>query len=149
MVASPRYFSIGGVPLDRLLEVEGIDPKRIDDVINQAKQGGTHFVNEVGQSASAGPARAVVQMLRSMITGEPEILPVVAILDQEYGLLKPEEGLSSLGFGVPAVLGPNGLERIIELPVGDVREQMDRSAGLVKEDIRAAAAILADKFGIR
>ena len=33
MVASPRYFSVGGVPLDVLARSEGIDPKTIEDVI--------------------------------------------------------------------------------------------------------------------
>jgi len=148
MVASPRYFTVGGVPLTTLAQVEGVPLDDLAAVMEEAKKGGTHFVNEVGQSASAGPARAVGQMLRCVITGEPEILPVVAIITDEYGLLEPDDGLSSLGFGIPAVIGPNGVEKIIQLPVDDVQDQIRRSAGLVKEDIRAAAGILKQKFGI-
>ncbi len=148
MVASPRYFSVGGVPLDRLMEVEGIDPKRIDDVINEAKQGGTHFVNEVGQSASAGPARAASDMLRCIIRGEPEIQPVVAIIEKEYGLIKEGDGLDSMSFGVPAMVGPDGVEKVYELEIDDIREQIDRSAAFIKDDIKGAAGILKEKFDI-
>ncbi len=148
MVATPRYFSVGGIPLDVFTKAKGLDPQFVADVIENAKKGGTHFVNEVGQSASAGPAKAVGQMLRSIIGGEPEIQPVVSVLEKEYGLLSPSDGLNSLCFGVPALLGSHGVEEIIELPVDDIRAQIEQSASVIKEDHRAAAAILKEKYGI-
>jgi malate dehydrogenase len=148
MVASPRLFTVGGIPLDVLIRARGIDPQKILDVMAEAKKGGTHFVNEVGQSASAGPARAACDMLRCIIRGEPEIQPVIAILEKEYGLLKEDDGIDSMSFGVPAKIGPDGLEEIYELPVDDIRQDMDRSAGIIKEDIKAAAEILKSQFGI-
>jgi malate dehydrogenase len=148
MVASPRYFTVGGTPLDVLVRSEGIDPKKIDALIENAKKGGTHFVNETGQSASAGPARAACDMLRCIIRGEPEIQPVIAIIEKEYGLLMDDDGLDSMSFGVPARIGPYGVEKIYQLPVEDIREQMKRSAGIIKEDTRIAAEILKEKFEI-
>ena len=149
MVASTRFFSVGGVPLDDLARAAGVDPSKIRQVIEEAKKGGTHFVNETGQSASAGPARAACDMLRSIITGEPEVQPVIAILEREYGLLKEGDGLDSMSFGVPAKIGPYGVEKIYELPVDDVRDGLERSASLIKEDLKASQQILQDKFGIR
>jgi malate dehydrogenase len=148
MVASTRFFSVGGVPLDDVVRAQGIDPSVVKAVMREAKKGGTHFVNETGQSASAGPARAACDMIRCMITGETEIQPVIAIIEGEYGLLKKEDGLDSMGFGVPAKIGPYGIEKIYELPVEDIREDLDRSAAIIKEDIKGAAEILKDKFGI-
>ena len=148
MVASPRFFSVGGIPLDILIDVEGVDPKTIKEVIEEAKKGGTHFVNETGQSASAGPAKAACNMLRCIITGETEIQPVIAIIEKEYGLVKDEDGLDSMSYGVPAKIGPYGVEKIYELDVDDIREELDRSAGVVKEDLKIAAEILKEKYGI-
>jgi malate dehydrogenase len=148
MVASTRFFSVGGVPLEDILRAQGIDPATIKTVMEEAKKGGTHFVNETGQSASAGPARAACEMLRCMITGETEVQPVIAIIEEEYGLLKQEDGLDSMGFGVPAKIGPYGVEKIYELPVEEIRADLERSAAIIKEDIRGAAEILKEKFDI-
>jgi malate dehydrogenase len=148
MVASSRYFSVGGIPLNDFIRAQGVSPEKVREVIQEAKKGGTHFVNEVGQSASAGPARAACDMLRCIITGETEVEPVVAVIDKEYGLLKKEDGLDSMSFGVPAKIGPYGVEKIYELPVDDFRPELERSAEIIKEDIKSAATILKQNFGI-
>lgn len=148
MVTSPRFFSVGGIPLDLFIKAEGIDPARILQVMEDAKKGGTHFVNETGQSASAGPARSACEMLRCIITGESEVQPIVAIIEKEYGLLKDGDGLDSMGYGVPVKVGRQGVERIYELDVQDIRKDMERSAAIIKEDTRGAAKILKEKFGI-
>jgi malate dehydrogenase len=148
MVASLRYFSVGGVPLDVFAAAENINLQDLQAVIEDAKKGGTHFVSETGRSASAGPARAACDMLRCIISGEPEVQPVVAILEKEYGLLRDEDGIDTMSFGVPAKIGRDGVEKIYELPVDDLRDQLERSAGFIKEDIKAAAHILKEKFSI-
>jgi malate dehydrogenase len=148
MVANSRYFSVAGIPLDDFIRAHGVNPEKIGEAIQEAKKGGTHFVNEVGQSASAGPARAACEMLRCIIAGETEVQPVVAVIEKEYGLLKKGDGLDSMCFGVPAKIGPYGVERIYEIPVDDFRPELERSAAIIKEDIKSAAAILKQNFGI-
>ena len=148
MVASSRYFTVAGIPLDNVLKVEGIDPATIKAVIDGAKKGGTHFVNETGQSASAGPARAAVDRLRCIIHGESEVQPVIAVIQKEYSLINDEDGLDSMSFGVPAKIGPYGVEKIYVLPVEDFRAELTRSAAIIKEDIKVAAGILREKHGI-
>jgi malate dehydrogenase len=148
MVASPRFFSIGGIPLDIFARMEAINLSVIERVIEEAKKGGTHFVNETGRSASAGPARAACDMLRCIIYGLPEVQPVVAIIENEYNLLQSEDGLDSMSFGVPAKIGRDGIEKIYELPVNDLLKELTASAAIVKEDLKHAASILRDKFSI-
>ncbi len=148
MVVSPRFFSVGGIPLDLLLKAKGVDPARINSILEQAKKGGTHFVEATGHSASVGPAKAVGQMLRAIINGESEVQPVVAILEKEYGLIEEQDGIESMGFGVPARIGPAGVEEIYELEVQDIREALRASAAPIKEDTRSAARILREKFSI-
>jgi malate/lactate dehydrogenase len=48
-----------------------------------------------------------------------------------------------MGFGVPAKIGPYGVEKIYELQVDDIREEMDRdrSAGIIKDDIKMTSTI--------
>jgi malate dehydrogenase len=148
MVASSRYFTVAGIPLDDVIKVEGIDPATVKAVIEEAKKGGTHFVNETGQSASAGPARAAVDMLRCIIHGESEVQSVIAVIQKEYSLINDEDGLDSVSFGVPAKIGPYGVEKIYVLPVEDFRDELTRSADIIKKDIKVAAGILREKHGI-
>jgi malate dehydrogenase len=149
MVVSSRFFSVGGIPLDLFLEVSNVDRARIQEIVEEAKRGGTHFVEATGHSASVGPAKAAGEMLGAIIMGEPEVQPVVAILKGEYGLVKEEDGIDSMGFGVPAKIGPGGVEKIYELEVPDIREDLERSAAPIKEDTRAAARILEERFGLK
>jgi malate dehydrogenase len=148
MVASPCFFSVGGIPLDMFARVEKINLDDIVRIIDDAKKGGTHFVNETGRSASAGPARAACDMLRCIVRGESEVQPVVAVIHSEYGLLLPEDSLDSMSFGVPARIGRDGVEKIYELPVDDLRDRLMESAAIIKEDIKHASSILKDKFSI-
>ncbi|UCF87095.1 MAG: hypothetical protein JSV71_06360 [Nitrospiraceae bacterium] len=148
MVASPRFFSVGGISLDIFARMESVNLSVIERVIEEAKKGGTHFVNETGRSASAGPAKAACDMLRCIIYGLPEVQPVVAIIENEYNLLQSGDGLDSMSFGVPAKIGRDGIEKIYELPVSDLHEELTASATIIKEDIKHAASILKDRFSI-
>jgi len=53
-----------------------------------------------------------------------------------------------MSFGVPAKIGPYGVEKIYELPVQDIRAQLEHSAAIIKEDIKGAAQILKEKQSI-
>jgi malate/lactate dehydrogenase len=64
------------------------------------------------------------------------------------GCLRPEDGLDSMSFGVPARIGSHGVERVYELPVDDVREALERSAAEIKQDLKIAAKTLREKYAI-
>ena len=53
-----------------------------------------------------------------------------------------------MSYGVPARIGPNGVDKIYELNVEHIRKELDRSADIVKEDIKIAAGILKEKYNI-
>jgi malate/lactate dehydrogenase len=75
------------------------------------------------------------------------VQPVIAIIEKEYALLKGDD-LHSMSYGVPARIGPYGVEKIYELDVAPIRKELDRSADIIKEDIKIAAGLLKEKFGI-
>lgn len=107
MVPLPRYTTIGGIPLTQLMSKE-----KIDEIVNRTKQGGGEIVKLLGTSAWYAPGQAAAQMVESIIKDQKRVLPVCAYLDGEYGL-------KDVYLGVPAILGKNGIEKIIEIELNE------------------------------
>jgi malate dehydrogenase len=122
MVPLPRYTSVHGIPLTQLLPKD-----KIDAMVERAKAGGGEIVKLMGTSAYYAPASGTIQMVESIIKDKKRILPCAAYCDKEYGV-------GGYFVGVPAVLGANGMERVIEIDMNaDEKALMDESISHVKE----------------
>jgi len=129
MVPLVRYSNVGGIPVEKLLPKE-----RIDEIVRRTRFGGGEIVNLLGTgSAYYAPAASLVQMAEAILKDKKRILPVIALLEGEYGY-------EDLFMGVPVVLGGGGIERVIELELtpGE-KAALDRSAESVRSVIRIAA----------
>lgn len=108
MVPLPRFSTIGGIPVS-----EFIAPERLALIVDRARKGGGEIVNLLKTgSAYFAPAAATAQMVEAVLKDKKRVIPVAAYLDGEYGL-------SDMYFGVPVILGANGVEKILELPLND------------------------------
>jgi malate dehydrogenase len=106
MVPLPRYTCIRGIPLENFL-----DEKSIDRIVDRTRNGGAEILSlKKTSSAYGAPAAAITEMVDAIVHNRKSIIPCVAILNGEYGQ-------KDIAMGVPAVLGEEGLERIIELPL--------------------------------
>lgn len=125
MVPLPRHASVGGIPLQDLLPDE-----RIAALLERTRQGGAEILSlEKASSAYYAPAAAAGQMVEAIIRDKKRVLPCVAALDGEYGL-------QDLYMGVPAVLGANGVERVLELHLTEVeRRALQQSADAVRRQL--------------
>ncbi len=122
MVPLPRYTTVAGIPLTELL-----DEGRIRAIIERTKTGGGEIVKLLGTSAWYAPGAAAAQMAEAVIRNQRRVFPVCAMLNGEYGM-------RDIYLGVPAVLGKNGIEKIIE--IGLTREEkqlLNTSAEAVKK----------------
>jgi malate dehydrogenase len=104
MVPLPRLARVGGRPLDELLSGE-----QIEAVVRSAVQGGAAVV-ELLKTGSAfyAPAAAIARMVGELLRPSGSVLSVCARLEGEYGI-------DGLHMCVPAILGPEGVARIVEL----------------------------------
>lgn len=106
MVPLVRYSYAGGIPLDKIISSE-----RIEAIVERTRKGGGEIVNLLGNgSAYYAPAASMVQMAEAILKDKKRILPSVAYLEGEYGC-------NNLYLGVPTILGGDGIEHIIELPL--------------------------------
>ena len=125
MVPMLRHCTIAGIPIERFLSKE-----KIEAIIERTRKGGAEIL-ALRQNSSAfdAPAASVVEMVDAVAHNRNRILPTVCFLEGEYGL-------DDIAIGVPAVLGKNGVEDIIQLDLNDAEKAMfSHSAALVREDV--------------
>lgn len=106
MVPLPSYTSVAGIPVANLIPKD-----RLDAIVDRARKGGGEIVGLLKTgSAFYAPAAASVQMAEAIIKDKKRILPVAAYCDKEYGI-------GGYFVGVPAILGKNGVEKVLEVPL--------------------------------
>jgi malate dehydrogenase len=131
MVPLPRFTSVSGIPVTELLSEE-----RIAELIERTRKGGIEVVNLLGYSAYYAPAAGVVQMAEAILKDTKTVLSCCAYCDREYDV-------GGYFVGVPAVLGKNGVERVVELSLTESeRAEFDESLAHVKQLIRKVNELL-------
>jgi malate dehydrogenase len=105
MVPLASHTKIGGTPLTSLMAKD-----KIDAIITRTQNGGAEIVKLLGTSAWYAPAAGAVQMVEAIVLDRKRVLPCASWLQGEYGL-------KNLFMGVPTVLGRNGVEKILEIPL--------------------------------
>jgi malate dehydrogenase len=93
LVVLPRLCSVGGIPAEELLSRQDLDRLAAD------------------AGAAAAPAElvgAAAELVGTLLACDRRICTCSVFLDGEYGV-------QGLFLGVPVVLGPAGLERIVQL----------------------------------
>jgi malate dehydrogenase len=127
MVPMPRFSTVAGVPLPELVKMGWIKQDRLDAITQRTRDGGAEIVGLLKTgSAFYAPATSAIEMAESYLKDKKRVLPCAAYVDGAYGL-------KGLYVGVPAVIGENGIERIVELELtADERAQLTKSADSVK-----------------
>lgn len=122
MVPMPRYTTVKGVPITKLLPAE-----KIVSLVERTRNGGAEIVSLLKTgSAYYAPAASTYQMIRAVLFNEKRVLPCSAYLDGQYGV-------RGVYVGVPAVLGENGIEKVIELELNEEEKaDFEKSVAAVK-----------------
>ncbi len=124
MVPLPRFTTVGGVPLPELMSKE-----KIDQIVERTKFGGGEIVKLMGTSAWYAPGAASAEMVEAIVKDSGRVLPCAAWVTGQYGL-------KDLFIGVPARLGRNGIEEIIEVELdGEEKTLLDASAEAVRTGV--------------
>ena len=125
MVPLTRYATVGGIPLAKLLPQD-----KIDKIVERTRKAGGEIVALLKTgSAYYSPSLAAVQMAEAILKDKKKVVPVAAYLEGEYGL-------NDIYFGVPVILGANGVEKIVEIDLTpEEKEAVKKSAEAVKKSI--------------
>lgn len=108
MVPMTRFTTISGIGIEHFLPAE-----KIEEIIQRTRVGGAEILKLRGNSSAYdAPAAAVAEMVEAIAYDRKSVLPTVTFLEGEYGQ-------NDITIGVPAVLGKNGMERVIELELNE------------------------------
>ncbi|WP_147534356.1 malate dehydrogenase [Bacillus marasmi] len=123
MVPLIRYSYAGGIPLDKLISKE-----RLDAIVERTRKGGGEIVSLLGNgSAYYAPSASLVMMAEAIIRDKKRILPTIAYLEGEYGF-------TDICLGVPTIIGGNGIQSVIELPLTyEEKAALNKSAKSVED----------------
>ena len=112
------HSDTGMVPLSRLASRNSVPVSnfvsgaRLDQVVEDTKVGGATLTKLLGTSAWYAPGAAVSAMAQAIVCDQKKMFPCSTLLEGEYGL-------SDICIGVPVILGVNGIEEIVTIPLND------------------------------
>jgi malate dehydrogenase len=135
MVPLKRYTSVGGFPINELL-----DDKSVERLVERTRKGGAEVIDYLKTgSAFYAPAASTVKMVESIVKDERRLLPASVYLNGEYGY-------KNIFLGVPVFLGAGGVRKILELPLtDDEKSALDRSAQAVEKGVDNLESLYEDK----
>lgn len=132
MVPLTRHSNVAGIPLKEYLPAD-----KLDAIVARTRKGGGEIVNLLKTgSAFYAPSAACAQMAEAILKDKKLIIPASAYMQGEYGL-------NDMYFGVPVMLGANGMEKIIEYDLDDEEKAaFERSAAAVEETHEALKSLV-------
>ena len=101
---------------------EFLSSDRLQQVAEDTKVGGATLTKLLGTSAWYAPGAAVSGLVQAIACDQKKMFPCSTYLEGEYGL-------NDICIGVPVILGKNGIERIVDVPLSDAEKaKMQESA---------------------
>lgn len=127
------HSDTGMIPLTRLatrnsvLVSKFISDERMEEVKQETKVGGATLTKLLGTSAWYAPGAAVSAMVQAIANDSKKMFPCSCLLEGEYGL-------DDICIGVPALIGANGIEEIVEIGLSDSEKaELTNSADAVRK----------------
>jgi malate dehydrogenase len=112
MVPIRSCCRIAGMPVEKFVPAD-----QLDAIETRTRKAGAEVVGLLGVgSAFVSPAWCALEMAEAIAYDRRKVVPVCALLEGEYGV-------DGLFVGVPAILGKNGVEQVIEVDLTDAERQ--------------------------
>ena len=108
---------VAGMPVEKFVSAD-----KLDAIEARTRKAGGEVVKLLGSgSAFVSPAQSALEMAEAIIFDKKKIIPVSTYLEGEYGV-------NGLFIGVPAILGKNGVEKVIEMDLTDAEKEMFKNS---------------------
>jgi malate dehydrogenase len=122
MIPLTRLATRNSVPVSKFISND-----QLENVKEETKVGGATLTKLLGTSAWYAPGAAVSAMVHAIANDSKKMFPCSCLLDGEYGL-------KDISIGVPAIIGKNGIEEIVEIELDDAEKaKLNESAEAVRK----------------
>lgn len=112
MIPMARFATYKGMPVTNF-----ISEAELDEVVKSTMVGGATLTGLLGTSAWMAPGAAIAFLVNSIINDQKKMIPCSVYLDGEYGC-------KDIFIGAPCIIGKNGVEKIVELPLNDKEKEL-------------------------
>ena len=116
MIPLTRYAAYRGVPATNYLPADQLAKVAADTMV-----GGATLTKLLGTSAWMAPGAAAAQMVAAVVSDQKKLISCSCLLDGEYGE-------KDLCIGVPAIIGRNGIEKIVSFDLNDEEKELFRKS---------------------
>lgn len=120
-MATWSLCNIGGIPIDLCSKQYGNPPIDKENVLKEVIQTGMNILLAKGYT-NYGIAEAVARIIKAIVLNELSILPISTTLNGEYGI-------HDVALSVPCIIGQNGIENILEIPLVEEEISALQSSG--------------------
>jgi malate dehydrogenase len=126
MVPLPRYCTVAGIPLPKLLPRE-----KINQIVKRTRFAGGEIVALLKTgSAYYSPAASAIEMAEAYLKDKKRVMSCAAELSGEYGV-------RGYYIGVPVIIGAGGVEKVLEIDLtNSEKKEFQKSIEHVKEMVK-------------
>jgi malate dehydrogenase len=121
MIPLINHATWNNVPVTQFLDAE-----QQQQVVSDTMVGGATLTKLIGTSAWYAPGASSAAVVESIVRDQKKVFTASVYLEGEYGQ-------NDINIGVPVILGKNGWEQILDLPLSDEeKEAFAKSADAVR-----------------
>jgi malate dehydrogenase len=123
MIPLKRLATYNGVPVSELLDADALNK-----VVSDTMVGGATLTGLLGTSAWYAPGAAGAYVAQSILLDYKRLIPCCVYLEGEYGQ-------TDICIGVPAIIGRNGVEKIIDFKLNEEEKALFEKAPMPSEQL--------------
>lgn len=114
-----QYANLSGIPVSEVLT-----PAQVEAVVSQTRAAEGEVLAKLRlTSAYYAPAAVLSELMGALVRGKKRFLPVTVVAQGQYGL-------KDVCVTLPALVGPGGVEKIVELPLTEAQQAALKGAAV-------------------
>ena len=131
-VMSMSGATVKGIPLKQFSDIYDFSSKKECDEMQTRVSRKAYEIIDRKRATFYGIGAALAQIVKAILRDEHKVIAVSPYLDGEYGV-------KDVFAGTPALIGADGVERILEFPMNATeKKQFTNSVKILKETIKVA-----------